>query len=124
MKVLLVDDEEELVSTLAERLTLRGLSADWASSATTAMSMVQQQTYDVAVIDMKMPDIDGIALKRKLEHLCPDLSYIFMSGHDTVSLFQEGVSEIGAGGFYLLKPVDIDVLVDKINTVVTSEVRE
>lgn len=124
MKVLLVDDEEELVSTLAERLTLRGLSADWASSAAAAIDMVQQQPYDVAVIDMKMPKIDGIMLKRKLEPIRPDLRYIFMSGHDTASLVEEGVSEAGVAGFYLLKPVDIEELIDKINKVMASEIKQ
>lgn len=117
MRILLVDDEEELVSALAERLAFRGLDVDWTGSGTLAMEMVQQQHYDVAVIDMKMPKISGIELKRRLEALCPGLQYIFISGHGSAHIFQEGADEIGGAQFFLLKPVDIDVLISKLNTV-------
>lgn len=120
MRILLVDDEEELVSALAERLAFRGLNVDWAGSGSLAMEMVQQQHYDVAVIDMKMPKMDGIELKKRLETLCPDLHFIFMSGHGSAHVFQEGADEIGGAQFFLLKPVEIDVLISKINTVMAG----
>ena len=55
IRVLLVDDEEELVSTLAERLSMRGLEADWASSGEKALEMAGKKTYDIAVLDVKIP---------------------------------------------------------------------
>lgn len=118
MKVLLVDDEEELVSALAERLALRGIDVDWTASPATATDMVQNQGYEVAVIDMKMPKINGIELKRRLEALRPDMHFIFMSGHGSADAFHNGADAVGGAQFYLLKPVDIDVLIAKLNAVV------
>jgi DNA-binding response OmpR family regulator len=61
MKVLLVDDEHELVSTLAERLSFRGIQADWATSGEEAMRLTEKNTYDVAVLDVKIPRISGLS---------------------------------------------------------------
>ncbi|MBP1740839.1 MAG: response regulator, partial [Deltaproteobacteria bacterium] len=71
MKVLLVDDEHELVSTLAERLSLRGIQADWTVSGEDALNLVENHTYDVAVLDVKIPRIGGLELKRKLHVKAP-----------------------------------------------------
>ncbi|MFH7327095.1 response regulator [Desulfurivibrio sp. C05AmB] len=116
MRILLVDDEEELVSALAERLTLRGLQVDWVVSGAAALELAREREYDVAVIDMKMPKISGIELKRKLEAINPELQFIFMSGHGSATIFQDGIDEAGSAGFYLLKPVEIDLLLEKIRT--------
>jgi DNA-binding response OmpR family regulator len=73
MRVLLVDDEEELVSALAERLSLRGIDADWASTCHDALTRVESQTFDIAVLDVKMPKMSGLELKRRLQDKCPEL---------------------------------------------------
>ena len=64
MRILLVDDEAELVSTLAERLSFRGIEADWVTSGEEALKKVERQRYDVAVLDVKIPRISGLALKK------------------------------------------------------------
>ncbi len=66
MRVLLVDDELELVSTLAERLNLRGIEADWVTSGEAALKQVEVKTYDLALLDIKIPKISGLSLKKKL----------------------------------------------------------
>ena len=55
MRVLLIDDEKELVSTLSERLELRGIDTDWATSGEEGLELVKQSQYDWVVIDLKMP---------------------------------------------------------------------
>jgi len=116
MRILLVDDEEELVSALAERLTLRGLAVDWATSGAAALELARERKYDLALIDMKMPKISGIELKRKLEVINPELEFIFMSGHGSASVFEDGTDETGGASFCLLKPVEIEFLLGKIRT--------
>jgi len=66
MKVLLVDDEEELVSTLADRMCIRGIEAEWVTSGEDALKKVETESYDLAVLDIKMPRIDGIELEKNL----------------------------------------------------------
>ncbi len=116
MRVLLVDDEMEFVSTLAERLALRGVEAHWVSSAEQALNKVEDTRYDLAVLDVKMPRINGIELKRMLHKRCPDMQFIFMTGHGSEQDFHAGSSEAGAA-YYLVKPVHIEDLMRKMNEV-------
>lgn len=114
MKVLLVDDEEELVVTLAERLSLRGIEADWALCGEDALRLAAERPYDLAVLDMKMPKMNGLQLKAELQKLSPAMRFIFLTGHGSEEDFEAGASEAGADN-YLIKPVNIQELVAKIH---------
>jgi DNA-binding response OmpR family regulator len=114
MKVLLVDDERELVSTLAERLSFRGIQADWATSGEEAMRLAEKNTYDVAVLDVKIPRISGLELKRRLHAKIPGMKFIFMTGHGSEDDYRDYSAETGEG-CYLVKPVNIENLVQKMN---------
>jgi len=123
MKVLLVDDEHELVSTLAERLSFRGIQADWATSGEEAMRLTEKNTYDVAVLDVKIPRISGLELKRRLHAKIPGMKFIFMTGHGSEDEFRNCSAETGEG-CYLVKPVNIEDLIQKMNELMNaSEVR-
>jgi DNA-binding response OmpR family regulator len=113
IRVLLVDDEEDLVTTLAERLCMRGIDARWALSWESALDLLGRQRFDVAVLDIKLPRMSGIEIKRKIESMAPPMKFIFMTGHGSEQDFEKGAAEAGASN-YLLKPVDIDHLVAKI----------
>ena len=63
MKILLVDDERELVTTLAERLAIRGIDADWATTGEEALKKAEAEPYDLAILDIKIPRISGVSLK-------------------------------------------------------------
>ena len=123
MRVLLVDDEKEFVSTLAERLSLRGVEADWVSSAEEALKKVEDQRYDLAVLDVKMPRISGIELKRLLQKCCPHMQFIFMTGHGSEQDFHAGSSEAGKA-YYLVKPVRIEELMRKMSQALDSGQRQ
>ncbi|MBC8460463.1 MAG: response regulator [Deltaproteobacteria bacterium] len=114
MKVLLIDDEEELISALAERLSLRGIDADWVTNAEEALEKVEARRYDLAVVDVRMPKISGLALKKILVKKYPGMKFIFMTGHGSEDDYKEGAAEAGAA-YYLLKPVNIELLIEKIN---------
>lgn len=113
MNILLVDDEEELVSTLAERLGFRGIEARWATSAEQAMEKIAAHHFDVAVLDVKMPRISGLELMDMIRQKQPDMKFIFLTGHGSEADFQQGCRS--GACFYLIKPVRIDDLVGKIN---------
>jgi DNA-binding response OmpR family regulator len=116
MKVLLVDDEVELVSALSERLSLRGIDADWTSSADEVFSMVENKRYDLAVLDLKMPKINGLELMRRLRDRFPEMKFIFLTGHASEKDFRACTSEPEVT-HYLIKPLDVEVLVEKMNEV-------
>jgi DNA-binding response OmpR family regulator len=114
MRVLLVDDEEQLVSTLAERLELRGIDARWVTSSMAALELVETEVFDLAVLDVKMPKMNGLELKKRLQALHPEMKFIFMTGHGSEDDFKTGAAEAGKD-FYLVKPVKIESLLEKMN---------
>ena len=107
MRVLLVDDERELVAALAERLSFRGYEADFAVSGAEALVLVGQRSYDVAVLDVKMPGMGGIDLYAKIREVSPRTRGVFLTGHGSEHDFAAGAT---CGEAYLIKPVPIEVL--------------
>ena len=120
MRVLLVDDEEQLVSTLAERLQLRGIDARWVTSSMAALELVETEIFDLAILDVKIPKISGIELKKRLQVLLPAMKYIFLTGHGSEDDFKIGAAEAGED-FYLVKPVKIESLLEKMNEVMQRQ---
>lgn len=116
MKVLLVDDEKELVSTLSERLSFRGIESRWAVCAADALKLLETETFDIAVLDVKLPKVGGFELKKKIQKKSPDMKFIFMTGHGSEDDFKAGSAQTGAN-YYLVKPVKIEALIEKMKEV-------
>jgi len=112
LKVLLVDDEEDFVEVLAERLQARGLQADTALTGLSAIVRAEETRYDAILLDMAMPGMDGIETLERLLELNPDLQVILVTGRATLS---QATAAIKLGALDLMeKPVDITTLVRKI----------
>jgi DNA-binding NtrC family response regulator len=111
--VLLVDDEEDFVTVLAERLTRRGLAVETAQSGEIALEKVATHAFDAIVLDMAMPGMDGVQTLRGLLEINKDLQVILLTGHSTI---QQAVEAMKIGALDLLeKPADIEVLVGRID---------
>jgi DNA-binding response OmpR family regulator len=117
MNVLLVDDEQYFVSALAERLRIRGIDADWASTAEDAIKTAQEKHYDLAILDVKMPNMSGLQLRKKLADITQDMRFIFFTGHGSEEDF-DACSEQGES--CLVKPLGIEELIGKINEAMSS----
>jgi len=112
ISVLLVDDEETFVQTLAKRLTLRRFDVHTATRAEKAFATLAGRRIDVVVLDVRMPDLDGIEATREIKATYPLVEVILLTGHANMEASLEGMKQ---GAFdYLLKPVNIDELVYKI----------
>ena len=112
IKLLLVDDEKDFVSTLAERLDLRNLSSEVALGGRQAIAAVDDAIPDVMVLDLKMPGIDGMEVLRRVKKAYPSVQVIILTGHGDARQEREARS---LGAFdYLSKPVEIDHLVERI----------
>ncbi len=120
MRVLLVDDEVELVSTLAERLELRGVPADWRATAEEAIQAVEECPYDIGVLDVRLPGASGLELRTQLAVIRPEMKFIFVTGHGCEDAFAQGQKAAGCD-FYLVKPVSIELLMSKIDQVRLAE---
>lgn len=123
MRILLVDDEEEFVSALAERLSYRGMDADWVTRPEDAIVRCEDACYDLAVLDVKMPKVSGIALKKILQARCPGMKFIFLTGHGSEEEYKAGTEEAGAD-HYLLKPLHLEDLLRRIRSLQSETERE
>ena len=112
MRILLVDDEIEFISTLADRLALRGIAADYATSGRQALEKVHQANYQLALLDMKMAGLDGFETMAQIRRDFPEMKFIILTGHGDEEAYLKS-QKIGVA-FYLMKPLDIDVLIEKI----------
>lgn len=112
LKVLLADDEIEFAATLAARLNLRNFSATVANSGKAALTAIEEQQPDVLVLDLMMPDLDGLEVLADLQKSHPELAVIILTGHGSFEAGRQGM-ELGAYD-YIMKPVDLNLLIDKI----------
>jgi len=112
MKILLVDDEKEFVETLSERMEMRDLASDIALNGEEALQMVEADTPDVMVLDLKMPGIDGMEVLRKVKKAYPDVQVIMLTGHGSEK-DEEEARRLGAFE-YLQKPTGVDKIVQTI----------
>ena len=112
-KVLLVDDEVDFLETLSERMRVRGMDVTTSASPLDALKKVQEKDYDAIIMDLKMPQMDGLQLLKVLKEKNPDLQIILLTGHATVEKGIEAM-KLGATDF-LEKPVDLKVLTAKIH---------
>ena len=112
-RVLLVDDEREFATTLAERLSLRGYDARAAFTAEEAIAAVAASAPDVVLLDLNLPGVRGVELLMTLRQLLPHGEIILLSGHLDLAEKIEGV-RIDAFGL-LFKPVVMSELTEKID---------
>ena len=118
-KVLLVDDEKDFVEPLSERMRFRGLNISTAFSARQAVKMAEKEDYDVVVLDLKMPEIDGLETLRLLKRNNPDIHVILLTGYATA---EKAIPAMLSGAEEILeKPSDVEVLVRKIHKLVTEK---
>ncbi len=107
-KVLLVDDEREFVQTLSERLQMRDMGSVVAYDGKSALDLVQTDEPEVMIIDLKMPEIDGIEILKQVKQIRPEIQVIVLTGHGS-ERDREICMDMGAFA-YMQKPVDINLL--------------
>ena len=119
-KVLLVDDEEEFVKSLAERLEMRDLNSDLAFDGEQALELVSNEVPDVIVLDLRMPGIDGMEVLRRVKKNYPQVQVVILTGHGS-DKDEVKARELGAFA-YLQKPVNLDTLVETLKKAVRAKV--
>ena len=112
IKLLLVDDEKHFVEVLRKRLTKRNIDVTAAYSGTEGIQAVRKLDFDVAILDLKMGDMDGLEVLRTFKRMYVDMEVIILTGHGTEETVQEGM-KLGALA-YLSKPCDFEELIGAI----------
>ena len=111
-RVLLVDDEEEFVSALSERLMLRGIEVDSALNGEEALASLKEKEFEVVILDVLMPGLGGLEVLRQIKSTHPNTQVILLTGHGST---REGIEGMRLGAFdYLIKPVDIEEMLAKM----------
>ena len=116
IRLLLVDDEKGFVDVLSKRLAKRGIEVARAFSGSEGIRLLRRADYDVAVLDHKLEDMDGIEILKIFKKMDPDMPVIMLTGHGSAKASREGIRY---GAFdYLTKPHELAELVDKIHEAV------
>jgi DNA-binding response OmpR family regulator len=112
IRLLLADDEKDYVNVLSNRLSRRHMEVTRAYSGEEAIQAVRGRDFDVAVLDLKMEDMNGIEVLKIFRKMDPKLVVIMLTGHGSEEAAREGIA---AGAFdYLTKPCELDDLLAKI----------
>ena len=111
-KVLLVDDEEDFLEVMSERMQARGMLVETCTSAEEAFEKIKVETFDAIILDFMMPGIDGMHALKEIKTKRPEAQIILLTGHATVEKGVEAM-KLGAADF-LEKPADIEALEKKI----------
>jgi DNA-binding NtrC family response regulator len=112
IRLLLVDDEVDYVNVLANRLSKRGLKVSKAFNGSEAIQILRRHDFDVAVLDLKMEDMDGIEVLKIFKKMAPELEVIMLTGHGSERSARQGIA---LGAFdYLTKPCELEELLQKI----------
>ena len=119
IRVLLVDDEVGFTDVMTKRLTKRGLAVTSASSGTEGIQVLRSSDFDVAILDLKLEDMDGIEVLHIFKKMVPDMPVIMLTGHGSEQAARDGMAQ---GAFdYLLKPCELDDLLEKVKQAVKAE---
>jgi len=112
IKVILVDDEQEFVTTLSERIQIRNIGTHIAFSGEQALEMVKNFSFDAMVLDLNMPGMDGLAVLKSVKKIHPEIQVIILTGHGSEA---DQKLTLSSGAFaYLQKPVELDTLIHHI----------
>jgi DNA-binding NtrC family response regulator len=112
-RVLIVDDEEKFADYLNKRLSNRDYTVAVALSGEEALEKIKEAKFDVVILDVLMPGMDGIDTLRSIKKIKPLTEVIMLTGHASV---ESGVEGMKLGAYdYLMKPCDMDELVSKLN---------
>lgn len=112
LRVLIVDDEDDFRETVVKRLNARKIIAEGAASGVKALQVLEDKDFDVIVLDVKMPDMDGIETLRHIKKLKPEIEVIMLTGHASVEFGLKGM-QLGAFD-YVMKPAPLNELLDTI----------
>ena len=117
-RVLLVDDEEEFVSALSERLMLRGIEVDTALNGEEALAIMVEKEFEVVILDVMMPGLSGLEVLKQIKTTHANTQVILLTGHGAT---REGIEGMRLGAFdYLIKPVDIEEMLQRMKEAVRT----
>ncbi|MGA2401008.1 MAG: response regulator [Syntrophobacteraceae bacterium] len=112
-RVLVIDDEPDFLETIVKRLRKRQIEVAGVGSGKEALLLLQEQSFDVVILDVRMPGMDGIETLKEIRKRSPLTEVIMLTGHGSV---ESGIQGMQLGAFdYVIKPADFEELIEKVN---------
>ena len=112
LRALVVDDEEDFLETIVKRMQRRKVDVQGVESGEAALRALEARPWDVVVLDIKMPGMDGIETLREIKKRSPTVEVILLTGHGSI---ESGMQGMRLGAFdYVIKPPDLDELLEKM----------
>ena len=121
-RILVVDDEENIVQLCVHMLEGQGYQVEGTTSGMEALVLLETRSYDLLVVDVRMPNVDGLTVLRHGKQLHPDLTAVVITGYASLDKTIEAL-QAGARGF-VLKPFDFDQFISAIEEALAQRRRE
>ena len=110
--VLVVDDEQEFRDMTIKRLNRRNLQCEGAENGEKALECIKNGDFDVVLLDVKMPGMDGVETLKEIKRIKPLIEVVMLTGHASV---ESGIDGMKLGAFdYLMKPMELEPLLEKL----------
>jgi len=119
INAIIVDDDKEVRNTLVSILENEGYSVETAENGKEAIRMCEKVPFDVALVDIELPDINGTELLHRLKEIQPKMIKIIITGHPSIENAAKSVNEKADG--YILKPINADQLMETIKKLVEDK---
>jgi DNA-binding response OmpR family regulator len=112
VKLLIVDDEKDFLDIIADRISARGMDVSTASSAEAALNMIEEESYDVVIMDFMMPALDGFKALKLMKTMQPEVQIILLTGNvpDEKRIEAKALGALDV----IEKPPDLNDLIEKI----------
>lgn len=112
MRVLVVDDETDFLEMTVKRMKKKGIQIEGVPSGYEAVEKINNENFDVVLLDVKMPGMDGVEVLREIKRVKPLIEVIMLTGHASV---ESGIEGMKLGAFdYLMKPMELDKILETI----------
>jgi DNA-binding NtrC family response regulator len=112
MRVLVVDDENDFLEMTVKRINKKDIQCEGAMSGYDAIEKIKKENFDVVLLDVKMPGMDGVETLREIKRLKPLIEVVMLTGHASV---ESGIEGMKLGAFdYLMKPMELDKILETI----------
>ena len=121
-RILVVDDDENIRTVFKMNLESRGYMVDTAADGQEALEKSRRRFYNLAILDIKLPDVEGTDLLKELGEILPNMKRIIVTGFPTL---QNAIKAVNDGAdSYIMKPVKMDVLIEKIEELLRRQAEE
>jgi len=117
-RVLLIDDEEELVSTLVERMAYRDIEAAYATNGEDALAKMREKPFDIVILDLKLPGMSGTDVLLTINHEWPEVPVLMITGHGSGEVNIPPTATIAD---CLTKPIGLEDLIGRMEEVLASQ---